>query len=165
MEAAALRARPAVAADVPALLDRMALFNALEGIAWSPASGEPALRALLADASLGHVGLFEAGGAVAGYFVLTWGYDLEWAGRDAWLTELFLDEGLRGRGLGARCLDAVEAAARGAGARALHLMVRPENDPALRLYRGAGFEAPPRVCLSKPLPSRDAGTSERATRA
>jgi hypothetical protein len=35
--------------------------------------------------------------------------------------------------------------------RALHLMVRPENTPALMLYQRAGYLKPPRWFLSKRL--------------
>jgi len=59
--------------------------------------------------------------------VLTWGYDLEWDGCDAFLTELFLVPAARGHGHGSGALVAAEAVAREHGARALHLTVRHEN--------------------------------------
>jgi hypothetical protein len=34
-------------------------------------------------------------------------------------------------------------------ASAMHLMVRSENEPAVRLYASAGYESPPRVFLTK----------------
>jgi ribosomal protein S18 acetylase RimI-like enzyme len=147
----AVAVRVATDGDVPSLLDMMTAFNAAEAIAWSRAEGESALRRLLADVSLGVVGLIVEGAETRGYFVLTWGFDLEWGGRDAWLTELYLRDEARGAGIGAPALAQVEASAREHGARALHLMVRPENARAVRLYERAGFEAPPRVCLSKRL--------------
>ena len=57
----------------------------------------------------------------------------------------------RGIGIGTRVLASIEDVARRAGAGALHLMVRPENEPAVRLYNRAGFRSPPRTLLSKPL--------------
>jgi ribosomal protein S18 acetylase RimI-like enzyme len=86
-----------------------------------------------------------------GYFVVTWGYDLEWDGRDAFLTELFLMAHVRGGGLGKQAMNHVEAAARAHGARALHLMVRDDNDVARRLYSSHGYVSPPRTFLSKVL--------------
>jgi ribosomal protein S18 acetylase RimI-like enzyme len=50
-------------------------------------------------------------------------------------------------------MAAVEAAARAAGAGALYLMVREENEPAMRLYRNAGYEPPVGVLLSRRLTS------------
>jgi ribosomal protein S18 acetylase RimI-like enzyme len=105
----------------------------------------------MADAELGIAPLILDGAARCGYAVVTWGYDLEWAGRDAFLTELYLRPARRGRGLGGAALGAIERAAVSHGARALHLMVREENHAAVRLYRGAGYVSPPRTFLTKVL--------------
>jgi ribosomal protein S18 acetylase RimI-like enzyme len=147
----AISVRPAGAEDVNVLCEMMDAFNRLEGIAWIRDKGEPALRRLLADPRLGRVGLVERDGRAVGYYVLTWGYDLEWAGPDAFLTELYLEPAARGQGLGARVLAAIEEAARAHGAGALHLMVRDDNERAARLYARAGYVSPPRTFLSKPL--------------
>jgi ribosomal protein S18 acetylase RimI-like enzyme len=144
--------RPATEHDVGVLLEMMEDFNRLEAIAWEPAATELALRKLLEDGSLGQVGVVELEGAVLGYAVLTYGYDLEFAGRDAYLTEFYLRPEARGRGLGTWLLAQVEARACVAGVRALHLMVRPENGPALTLYHRSGYSEPPRVFLTKRLP-------------
>lgn len=147
----AVQIRPALASDVPALLDMMEDFNRIEQIPWQRAAGEAPLRTLLAAPDLGLVGLCERDGSPAGYFIITWGFDLEWGGRDAFLTELYLRPELRGLGLGGPALTAALALARERGARAIHLMVRTDNQPALKLYRRAGFLAPPRVLLTRPL--------------
>jgi len=129
----------------------MASFNGLEQIAWNASDKRPALARLLADSSLGAVALLERGDLTVGYFVLTWGYDLEWDGRDAFLTELFLEPEARGQGLGRQALELAEAVAREHGGRALHLMVREDNHVARRLYAGCGYVSPPRIFLSKQL--------------
>jgi ribosomal protein S18 acetylase RimI-like enzyme len=146
--------RNAAEGDLPQLLPMMEAFNRAEGIDWDPSGAEPAVRRLIEDGSLGTIGLFERDGRVVGYFVLTWGFDLEWHGRDAFLTEIYLEPPARGQGLGARALSHVESLARDRGAAALHLMVRPENEAAVRLYAGAGYTAPPRTFLSKELRRR-----------
>jgi GNAT superfamily N-acetyltransferase len=137
--------------EVALLLGMMEPFNLLEQTPWDPAAKERALRTLLADPSLGVVGILIATDAPVGYFVLTWGYDLEWDGRDAFLTELFLTPEVRGHGLGNQALEHAEALARQHGARALHLMARDENVVARRLYARHGYLSPPRVFLSKQL--------------
>ena len=143
--------RIASEADVPLLLSMMEPFNALEATPWDAAAKEGALRTLLRDRQLGVAVLLEGEAGILGYFVLTWGYDLEWDGCDAFLTELFLVPAVRGRGHGGGALAAVEAVAREQGARALHLMVRHENIVAKRLYTSHGYMSPPRQFLSKPL--------------
>lgn len=150
----ALTVSLATSQDVSQLLDMMEDFNALEKIVWTRSQGEGALRKLLSDSALGVAGLLQEGGVTVGYFVLTWGYDLEWSGRDAFITELYLRPGARGRGLSRTFLSQIEAVARDQESRALHLMVRPENTAARRLYEGAGYESPPRIFLSKDLRSR-----------
>ncbi len=146
-----LRLLIAAERDVALLLAMMEPFNALEQTPWDATAKERALRTLLADPSLGVVGVLTAAEGPAGYFVLTWGFDLEWDGRDAFLTELFLLPEARGRGLGSSALEHAEAIARRHGARALHLMARDDNVVARRLYARHGYVSPPRVFLSKEL--------------
>jgi ribosomal protein S18 acetylase RimI-like enzyme len=133
------------------LLDMMQEFNALEDIPWNRQDAEPAVARLLDSPELGVIAHILEGATLRGYVVLTWGFDLEWGGRDAFLTELYLLPSARGRGLGRRALPLIEDLARRRGARALHLMVRPENQAALQLYRGAGYSSPPRTVLTKDL--------------
>jgi ribosomal protein S18 acetylase RimI-like enzyme len=129
----------------------MERFNELEQIAWEAAAARPAVLRLLGDGELGRVELAEVDGALIGYAVITWGYDLEFGGRDAYLTEFYLHPAARGRGLGKELLAAAEEAARAGGAKALHLGVLPENAVALRLYRGAGYLPWTRLAFTKLL--------------
>ncbi|HEY8039216.1 MAG TPA: GNAT family N-acetyltransferase [Polyangiaceae bacterium] len=147
--------RAAVLGDADALLGMMVDFNAIEGIAFDPARTRPALARLLGEPALGRVLLAAQGARTVGYAVLTWGFDLEFDGRDAFLTEIYLLPEARGRGLGGELLAEVEVAARTAGARAVHLMVRPENTAGVALYRRAGYESPGRLLLSKRLAGQD----------
>lgn len=147
----ALTTRRATLDDLEPLLEMMTAFNRHEHIAWSRDLGEGALRRLLSDAELGSVGIAEYAGEPVGYFVLTWGFDLEWNGRDAFLTELYLKPELRGRHAGRRLLQDAEGCARERGAAALHLMVRPENVVAVNLYVSSGYVSPPRTFFTKTL--------------
>ena len=142
--------RLATVDDVPALLPRTRALNAHEAIAIGDAELEGALRALLADASLGGAWLVEDAGAVIGYAIVTYGYDLEFAGRDAYLTELWIDEPARGQGAGRAALALLPDELRARGVHALHLQVRPEN-PAVRLYERSGFVKSPRWIMTRRL--------------
>lgn len=145
------RLRRATSEDVEAILPMMRDFNRFEGIAVEDETLLPALEVLLADASIGGLWLIEREADVVGYAVITFGFDLEWGGRDAWLTELWVTTEARGEGLGRAALMAVEREATLLGARALHLMVRHENTRARELYRSAGFATPRRETLTKRL--------------
>ncbi len=142
--------RAATLADVALVLPRTRALNDHEGIAVTDAALEGALRRLLADPALGGVWLVERAGAPIGYAIVTFGYDLEFAGRDAWLTEIWIDEPARGSGAGRAALAALEIELRAHEVRALHLQVRPDN-PAVRVYERAGFAAVPRTIMTKRL--------------
>lgn len=142
--------RAATLDDLPTVLPRTRGLNAHEGIAIDAATLAAALERLLRDPGLGGVWLIERDGAAIGYAIVTFGYDLEFGGRDAFLTELWVDPGARGRGAGSAALELLGPALRGLGVRALHLQVRPEN-PALRLYQRHGFVASPRLIMTQRL--------------
>ena len=125
-------------------------FNAGEHIPWERSRFEHALMPLLEDDRLGLVA-FGAASEAAGYAVVTWGYDLEFAGRDAFLTELYVRPAVRRGGWGAGLLAWTEAEARRAGAGAIHLMLLHDNAAARSLYQRRGYAPPPRELLSKRL--------------
>jgi ribosomal protein S18 acetylase RimI-like enzyme len=145
-----LRLRLATLEDLADLLPRTTALNAHEGIALDPAVLEAALERLLRDGSLGSAWLVERDGAAIGYAIATFGYDLEFGGRDATLTELWIDPPARGQGAGGEALALLVPELRARGVGALHLQVRPDN-PALRLYQRSGFLASPRVVMTRRL--------------
>jgi ribosomal protein S18 acetylase RimI-like enzyme len=149
----ATKVRAARPADVATLLPMMAAFNRGEGIRFRRARVTVALRRLLRDRRLGIVLVAETAGrrGLDGYAVATFGYDLEFDGTDAFLTELYVGPARRRLGVGARLLDAVARALREAGARAVTLLVWPENRAARRAYRRAGFEELRRVAMVRRL--------------
>jgi GNAT superfamily N-acetyltransferase len=81
--------------------------------------------------------------------VLTFGYSLEFHGRDAFVDELYLQEGARGRGTGRQALEFLAGVCSDLGVRALHLEVVRGNEAAQRLYRGFGFEDHDRYLMTK----------------
>lgn len=132
------------------LFPRTSALNAHEGIAIDPAVLEAALARLLREPSLGGAWLIEQDRAVIGYAIVTFGYDLEFNGRDAYLTEIWVDPSARGVGAGSAALQLLAPELRARGVNALHLQVRPEN-PAIRLYQRSGFVASPRVVMTHRL--------------
>ncbi len=147
--------RRAALADVPAILPLMEAFNAHELIPWRSGPMSAALREFLSDPSLG-LGLVAQcddgpGPAIAGYGLANFGYDIEFAGRDSFVTELFVAPAFRGQGLGRTLLGGLVSELRAAGVHAVHLMVRPENEQARALYESFDFELVPRLLMTKPL--------------
>ncbi|MEW5854470.1 MAG: GNAT family N-acetyltransferase [Myxococcota bacterium] len=141
--------QPATAQDLPLLLELSRELNTLEHIPFNPDEMRPLLRQLLADANVGRLWLLRVDDETAGYAMLTFGFDLEYRGRDAFITELFIRPPFRGRGLGTQALTLVLDAARNLGLSAVHLEVRPENGSAVRLYRNLGFKAHERITMTR----------------
>jgi ribosomal protein S18 acetylase RimI-like enzyme len=140
-----------ISAQLSWLLDRMEQFNASEGIAWNRPGCEAALRVLLDDPSLGQVWIVGRAEEPCGYLVLTYNYDLEFLGRDAFITELWIDPPHRRQGLARGALRVLEQRCLEAGVRAVHLLVDPENLSAMALYRSLGFATGHRVMMTRLL--------------
>jgi ribosomal protein S18 acetylase RimI-like enzyme len=137
--------RTAQLTDLAQLTEWMIAFNALEGLAFDRARAEPVLLQRLGDSKVAGVFVLTANAQPAGYAVIAW------AGRDAYLTELFLRAELRRQGLGVRVMELLEAEAHRRDARALHLMVGETNHAAQQLDARRGFTQPKRLFSSKPL--------------
>ena len=149
--------RPATAQDSPRCSSLLRDFYAEEGSPCDEES-EAALLALLHDPGLGRVFVILDGddgppgsGRAVGYLVVTFGYSLEFRGRDAFVDELYVAPLHRGRGLGREALRVAERCCREAGVRALHLEVRPDNARARRLYAGEGYGDRDYYLMSKKL--------------
>jgi len=140
--------RVATHADLDDLVPRTRALNDHEGITVPTETLRKAMAELLASPSLGGVWIITRDAQTIGYAIVTFGFDLEFSGRDAWMTELFIDEAHRGTGAGAAAIELImpELASREVGA--LHLQVRPEN-PAKKLYERTGFVASPRIVMTR----------------
>jgi len=153
---------PALSDDEDAIVPLMLEFNRSEGVTWKPAPMTAALRRLLREPELGLVVVARQGdaGPVAGYGIATFGYDLEFAGRDAFVTELFVSEPHRRKGLGRGVLAALVELLRARDTRAVHLMVNPDNERARSLYARLGFVVSPRIMMTRELwPARARSTA------
>ena len=133
----------AVPGDLGLLVGYMSGLRADDPFPVSAANSEQAARAaiadFLADPALGHVWLIRVEGSAVGYVVLTLCYSIEFGGRCGFIDELYIEPTHRGRGVGRRALELVEAAARRLGVRVLLLEVSTANQRAHALYRSAGF--------------------------
>jgi GNAT superfamily N-acetyltransferase len=126
-------------------------FFAEDGYPFHEEESRRNLARLLAEPALGRVFVLEEAGRLAGYLVLTFGFSLEFGGRDALVDELFVTPAHRGRGLGTQGLAAAEAACRALGIRTVHLVVERHKAGVRELYRRLGFVAPPRDVMTKRL--------------
>ena len=141
--------KSADASDVETLLLMIREFYAHEELRFDEAAARSALEEILGNAAFGRVFLIYAGRVVAGYTVLTFGYSLEFHGRDAFVDELFLHENFRGQGIGQRTLEFLAEVCRENGIAALHLEVERQNAAAQATYRKFGFADHDRYLMTK----------------
>jgi ribosomal protein S18 acetylase RimI-like enzyme len=108
-----------------------------------------ALTELVNDPSRGAVWLICDGDAPVGYLALTFGYSLEFHGRDAFIDELYIRPAHRGRGWGTRAMSHAETVARTANVRAVHLEVGRRNVAAQAFDRKVGYADHDRYLMTK----------------
>jgi ribosomal protein S18 acetylase RimI-like enzyme len=84
-----------------------------------------------------------------GYALLSFGFSLQYKGRDAYLDELYISDDFRGKGIGASTMRFLEDYCRGQGIQAIHLEVARQNLRAQKLYRKAGFQDHDHYLLTK----------------
>ena len=141
--------REATAADEDLVIEMMREFYRVEHLPYDEGVARRALGGLLSDRRAGVAFIMREGATVAGYLVLTFGYSLEFHGRDALVDELYVREALRGRGLGSALIASAEALCRAEGIRAMHLEVDRSNERAKRLYHRSGYRDHDRHLLTK----------------
>lgn len=135
--------------DEPRLLTLMQEFYALEHLQYQVDIARRALRELWSNPAFGRVYLIQSEAGIAGYVVLTFGFSLEFRGRDALVDELYVRESHRGQGLGTACLGWIEDICRAEGIHALHLEVDHTNRRAKKLYHRVGYRDHDRHLLTK----------------
>jgi hypothetical protein len=86
---------PATIADLDILLLLIEEFCAYDGHPFDAQELRSVVERIVCDESLGRVWLIQADGATVGYVALTFGYSLEYRGRDAFVDELYIREGYR----------------------------------------------------------------------
>jgi ribosomal protein S18 acetylase RimI-like enzyme len=138
-EMASQTIRPARTSDLRPLLPLVKAYYAFDGIAYDAHTLRTALSRLLKDKSLGRVWIIDTGRALAGYAVLAFSYDLEFGGREAIITDLFISSRYRREGYGARLLSMIIAFCRRTALYEIELHVTRENRAAMAFYKSFGF--------------------------
>jgi GNAT superfamily N-acetyltransferase len=149
--------QPASAEDIAGILPLMRAFYDADGYSFDREVARSALTALARDSRLGRLWVVRDAGGVVAYLAVTFGFSLEFGGRDAFVDELVVAPSHQGRGLGTQALALAEAACRAEGIRALHLEVEFAKDRARLLYEKAGYVSHSRYLLTKRLQANPEG--------
>ena len=136
-------------AELETLIQLMGEFYAYEALPFDKPAARSALQLILGNDSYGRVYLIGVGEAIAGYLVITFGFSLEYGGRDAFVDEIYLRAGCRGQGVGTKSLQFAEAVCREQGVNALHLEAERKNTSAQAFYRKAEFVDHDRILFTK----------------
>jgi len=144
------------ASDLDLLTSLMGEFYAESGYPFDRRRASAALALLVGAPQLGRVWLIVSADEPVGYIAVTFGFSLEFHGRDAFIDDFFIRPPFRGARLGTRVLERVEPECRALGVRALHLEVDRANRAGQALYRRQGFCDNDRQLLSKRLLPGDA---------
>jgi len=131
-------------AEIPLVVSLMAGLYAETSMVFDANVATVAMEGLL-----GGAWLIEADGVIAGYFVVTVGYSLEFHGRFGLLDEFFIVEDFRSRGIGAQALAFIFDWCRSEGMRVVRLETGHDNPRAIALYRRSGFEIEERHLMTK----------------
>jgi ribosomal protein S18 acetylase RimI-like enzyme len=142
--------KPATSDDVETLIVMMRDLYAHDGLGpLDEAAARRALSGVIGDDTLGRVFLILLANEAVGYAVLTFGYSLEFHGRDAFVDEIYLRAEYRGLGIGKRALQFLTEVCVAEGVNALHLEVERENTSAQTVYRKFGFKDHDRYLMTK----------------
>jgi diamine N-acetyltransferase len=142
--------KPATSDEIEILIVMMRELYAQDGtMTFDETVASRALLGVISDGTFGRVFLILLENEVAGYAVLTFGYSLEFHGRDAFVDEIYLRAGYRGRGIGKRALQFLTEVCVAEGVNALHLEVERTNTSAQAVYRKFGFEDHDRYLMTK----------------
>lgn len=135
--------------NIDILLTMIEEFYLLEHIPYEKEILRDCLHDIIQNPVLGIVRLVIIDDAPAGYFVLTFGYSLEYHGRNAVLDEFYIREAYQRKGAGTECLKYIEEYCRTENIIAVHLVVDRVNQRAKDLYHRNGYEVHDRYLMSK----------------
>jgi ribosomal protein S18 acetylase RimI-like enzyme len=146
--------RPATIADLTALTRFIQRYFAFDRLDFDGKAIRSGLGQLLKSRSLGQALLVISNSKPVGYTILIDSFDLEFGGRVAFVTDLYLDPAYRRRGIGTEIMKQLEQFCRDRGIKTIELQAERRNRAALSFYRRRGFRRHDRVALSKRLKGR-----------
>lgn len=132
--------RAATLAEMPVLLELVREFHEFENLAFDPSLDRRVLEQIITDSTIGRIWIIDESNTAIGYVIVTFGYSLEFRGREACIDELYLRPAYRRHGIGTQTLQFVEAMCRSLNIRCVNLEVDRHNNAAQMVYRKNGFD-------------------------
>ena len=114
-------------------------YYVYDGHEFNEAKVQGALKEIFNNSTLGKIWLLALNEEVIGYVILTFGFSVEFGGRDAFVDEFYIRDAYRGKGFGRKAIEFVEETAKKLGVKAVHLEVNRTNKNAQEVYRKLNF--------------------------
>jgi diamine N-acetyltransferase len=124
--------------DIPLLMEMIRSFYREDHHDFQEIKIQKALREILSEREIGSVYMIDSDQNTAGYFIISFGWSLEYFGKDIFIDELFIREGCRRLGLGKKSLEFIERFVKENNFKAIHLEVNKFNI-ARKLYESKGY--------------------------
>ena len=144
-----MKFREANEGDLDILVGMMRELYEHDGVTFDEDRSRRVSLELLGLPDQGRIWLIELEGEPAGYYVLTYGFSLEYQGRHGFIDELFVRREFRGQGLGGLAVEHASAVCRTLGMKVILLEVAHSNERAHRLYERIGFHEHGRRLMSR----------------
>jgi diamine N-acetyltransferase len=142
--------REARVEDVPALLPMMRRLALQEpALPFDEQAVAAVWEQFLRHGEFGRAWLLCIDNKPVGYVILTLGFSFEYRGQEAFIDELYVEEGYRRQGFGQRAMEFAAERARSLGVNVIHLEVDRTNVAALELYRRLGYVDHDRYLMTK----------------
>lgn len=139
------------AQDATTLTQWIQRYYAYDHIPFNEALILPAIPHLLKNDQEGVAYFVTLNDLTIGYFILTFGFDLEFGGKLAIVTDLFFDEAVRRKGAGHATIQFIQSICLEAGIAVLQLQVETDNHEAQAFYQKSGFKTLTRHSLIREL--------------
>ena len=148
--------KKATTKDAEELLKLMCDYYSYEGLEFNKFDSQKTLVDILSSDGYGIVDLILVDSHIAGYLCMTYGYSLEYFGRDCILDEIYVVPQYQRKGIGSCVLKLIEKQLNEKGFKAIHLEVFDKNKHALDFFAKNGFTVHKSSFMSKKmLGSRD----------
>jgi GNAT superfamily N-acetyltransferase len=141
--------RPAMVPDLTILTRLIRDYFAFDHLDFDGKAIRLGLRELLKSRSIGRAFVIVSNSKPVGYTILIDSFDLEFGGRVAFVTDLYLEAPHRRLGIGTEIMKQLEHFCRERGIKTIELQAERRNRAALSFYRRLGFRRHDRVALSK----------------
>ena len=141
--------RPAQLADVRIVHQFIRSYYEFDDIPFEGKIIRAGLLTLLRSKSAGQAFVICLASKPIGYAILTYGFDLEFGGTVALMTDLYLEPGYRGLGVGKKTILFLQKFCQRLRIRVLELQVERQNKSAHSFYQALGFIAHDRIPMSK----------------